>query len=88
MEEISWRRNHGGGSMEEESWRMNLEEESWREASGAIWEASGEHLGGIWETFGRHPGASGGSWDAHGHPGGQAGPSKNRGAKSIVFYSV
>ena len=47
MEKESWRRNHGGGLIEEESWRS-------LEASGDIWEASGRHLGGIWEASGRH----------------------------------
>ena len=58
MEEASWRRNHGGGTMEEAS--------SWR-LTGGTWEASGrhlgaiwEHLGGIWEAFGRH---LGGIWE-------------------------
>ncbi len=43
MEEESRRRNHGGGNMEEESWKMNwkmnhgggtMEEESWRRNHG------------------------------------------------------
>ena len=44
MEEESWRRNHGGGIMVEESWRRRnhgggiMEEESWRRNHGGIME--------------------------------------------------
>ena len=38
------RRNHGGGIVEEKSWRRNL--------GRVIMEASGRHLGGIWRHLG------------------------------------
>ena len=72
MEEESWRRNHGEGIMEEESWEEeSWEEDSWEEPLGSICEASGGHLGSIWKASGA--GASGrplGSiWGASGrHP--------------------
>jgi hypothetical protein len=54
MKEESWRRNHEGGIMKEESLRRNLEPSGRHlEASGGIWrhlEASGRHL----EASGRH----------------------------------
>ena len=76
MEEESWMRNHGGGIMEEESWRGGImEEESWRMNHGggimeeepcgrhlrSIWQASERRLGSIWEASGR---LLGGIWEA------------------------
>ena len=57
MEEKSWRRNHEGGIMKEDSSRKDNERRISEEASGSIrgflggiWEASGgiwKHLGGL-----------------------------------------
>ena len=52
---------HGGGILEEESWRRNHGGGIY--ASGNIREAIGRHLGSIWEASGRH---MGGIWEASG----------------------
>ena len=74
MEEESCRRDHGGGIMEEESWRRIMEEESWmRNHRGRIWEASRaiwtprRHPGGTQEAPRRHPEAP---RSTQRHPGG------------------
>ena len=45
LRQKSWRRNHGGAIIEEETWRRHL---------GALWEASGMVMEIIWESL-RHP---------------------------------
>ena len=64
MEEESWRRNHGGDIIDEESWRRHLEETSWmRNQGGDIMEEAS------WELSGGLAGRAGGSvraWLARG----------------------
>ena len=59
MEEAPWRRNHGGGILEEESWSRYP---AWgRNHGGRIWGASGTHLEaseGAQNARRRHPGGT------------------------------
>ena len=84
MEEESWKRNPGRGTLDEESWRRKpgggiLGEESWkrnpgRNPGGGPWEA-------FWEASERLLGAS------VGH-GSSRGILEQKCAKTIVFYSI
>ena len=64
-----WRRNHGGGSMEEsleeESWMWNYGRAMRTNHGGDIWGASVSPLGGIWETSGNHLGSISNSFGMH-----------------------
>ena len=55
MEEESWQRVPGGGSMDEESRKRKLGEGliGFVKHLEGIWEASGKHLGGIWAASGK-----------------------------------
>ncbi len=59
IEEESWKRNRGGGIMEEESAEK---------LPGGICEASGKHLEGFWGASESHIWEDSGSWEGQGRP--------------------
>ena len=51
LEGESWSRNRGGGIMAVESWRWNLEEESWRKDHGGILEMESWARNHFWRNL-------------------------------------